>query len=702
MAATARRRPAGAHVAIRVPRLRARPEAATAHRVLAARCSPAASRRRSYVLASLGQDGELPLHLWGFLGAILGLSLARAPRQPLARAQRQRRCCCPIATLLNGIGYVEIARWNPPYGPGQQALWAAISAGALRRDALRSCGARATSTATATCCCSLAIVLLLVAAHPAHRAQDQRRAPVGPRRQRPVPARRDRQAPARHLLRVVLRRRPRSCSRSRRGGSATTSSSTRGRSSRSWSRGCFAMVVLGLENDIGFAMLLFTLFIALLWMTHGPGRLPRRRARALRRRRVRRRRTRSPRSTSASRCGSTRGRRAKGNGCQLIQRLVRARRRAASAAPGSGSASRRLATCPTSPIDMIFAAIGEEMGLLGIAAVVLRLHACSSAPGLQIAQRARSDFARLVRGRAHGRSSASRPSSSWRACCGCCRSPGITLPFMAYGGSSLVANYVLIALLMRLSEEAESRPTAAEAPMAVLAAAASSRGGSAQCSSSARSHRIGARHRHGAARRDPVGRAAVEHLVAARAHEVELGEERAPALAGEPHGDDVAARGGEHRDEQVVGGRPRRPARARGRGRSTAPRAARSGSRCRGTASSTSRRCTIGLGLGSSKLTFTTSTTTNVGAAPRRRGPRLARRRSVDCPSSASPRGDVRRPRRRARAARRCRARRRRRRSSSAPAVVAHVASARFGGWSPTARCRRRGRSTPRRSPRSS
>jgi cell division protein FtsW (lipid II flippase) len=72
--------------------------------------------------------------------------------------------------------------------------------------------------------------------------------------------------------------------------------------------------------------------------------------------------------------------------------------------------------------------------------------------GFQIAQRARSDFSRLV---ATGLT-VILGFQAFFIMAGVLRLlplTGITLPFVAYGGSSLISNYILIALLLRISDE---------------------------------------------------------------------------------------------------------------------------------------------------------------------------------------------------------------------------------------------------------
>jgi len=121
---------------------------------------------------------------------------------------------------------------------------------------------------------------------------------------------------------------------------------------------------------------------------------------------------------------------------------------------GTGLGRGHPGLIPVVVSDYIFAAIGEEMGLLGTTAIVFAFLLLVGA-GLRIALRARSDFSKLL--------AASftliiglQSFFIMAGIVGLLPLTGVTLPFVAYGGSSLVANYVLIAILMRISHEGNS------------------------------------------------------------------------------------------------------------------------------------------------------------------------------------------------------------------------------------------------------
>ncbi|MHB1712120.1 MAG: FtsW/RodA/SpoVE family cell cycle protein [Acidimicrobiales bacterium] len=115
---------------------------------------------------------------------------------------------------------------------------------------------------------------------------------------------------------------------------------------------------------------------------------------------------------------------------------------------------------PNANTDFIFAAVGEEMGLLGSTAVVVAFLMIVGA-GLRIAQAARTEFAKLL---ATGMTIIIG-FQSFFIIGGVVRLlplTGITLPFVSYGGSALIANYALIAVLMRVSDEGATTLDAAE------------------------------------------------------------------------------------------------------------------------------------------------------------------------------------------------------------------------------------------------
>ena len=123
---------------------------------------------------------------------------------------------------------------------------------------------------------------------------------------------------------------------------------------------------------------------------------------------------------------------------------------------GTGLGQGRPDLIPAAHTDFIFAVIGEELGMLGTAGVLL-CFMLIVARGLRIAMQSRDDFGQLL--------SMGLVTifgiQTLIILAGVTRLmplTGITLPFMSYGGSSLISNFILVAILIRISHQTAAAP----------------------------------------------------------------------------------------------------------------------------------------------------------------------------------------------------------------------------------------------------
>jgi cell division protein FtsW (lipid II flippase) len=139
---------------------------------------------------------------------------------------------------------------------------------------------------------------------------------------------------------------------------------------------------------------------------------------------------------------------ADGDAYQIVQALSAY---AAGGVIGSGLGYGYPDYVPAVFTDFVLAALGEELGLLGTIAVVA-LYLALVHRAFRIALRATSDFGMLLAaglGATLGLQAIVILAGTLRII----PITGITLPFMSYGGSSILANYVMVGILLRISAE---------------------------------------------------------------------------------------------------------------------------------------------------------------------------------------------------------------------------------------------------------
>lgn len=403
----------------------------------------------AYVLASLGIDARIPVNIGPFLLILLGLLLLGnlVTRRFTPQADP---LLLPLAGLLNGLGYVMITRLDQRLA-GLQAMWTAIGMGVFIVTLVVVKKARDLAIYRYTAMLMGLALLLLPMMPGIGKEVNGSLIWVGIGDASFQPGEFAKVVLAVFFAGYLVEKRELLATSTRKIGPVLLPDPRHfGPVLLAWG---VSLVVMIMQKDLGSSLLFFALFIVMLWVA-------------------------TERSAylglgvglfalgawfSYRSFGHVRARVTTwldpwrdplDSGYQVLQAAFMM---AAGGIAGTGlGQSGEVSTFPAKETDFIFAFFAEELGLLG-ATIILLAFMLMVGSGLRIAVRSDYPFDKLL---AVGLATLVG-LQAFIIMAGVTRLlplTGVTLPFVSYGGSSLVANYAIVALLLRISDESIRTP----------------------------------------------------------------------------------------------------------------------------------------------------------------------------------------------------------------------------------------------------